>query len=120
MNTDVIIALNQRLFFRVEDIEALCHIKRASASVFCSRYLEKGLFIRLKRNMYVLSHRWPYLRQEDFFKIANYLQVPSYISCASALSYYGISTQIQPYYIESVAQKRSKRYEVKHTLFNYL
>lgn len=40
-------------------------------------------------------------------KISNFLQVPSYISFGTALSFYEITTQVQRNYYESVSLKRS-------------
>jgi hypothetical protein len=55
----------------------------------------------------------------DLFRIANFLQVPSYISLTTALSYHGISTQVQRGYFESICMKRTRRFEVGHFSFYY-
>jgi len=57
--------------------------------------------------------------QEDFFKISNILQVPSYISLMTALSYYEITTQVQREVIESVCVKRTLKKTIENTEFNF-
>jgi hypothetical protein len=47
------------------------------------------------------------------------LQVPSYISLMTALSYYGITTQAQRGFFESISVKRTKTFEVGETPFHY-
>ncbi|MBM4307386.1 MAG: hypothetical protein FJ123_11710, partial [Deltaproteobacteria bacterium] len=42
-----------RLYFTVEELQDLLGISRESARVLCSRYVKKGLFIRLKKNFYI-------------------------------------------------------------------
>ena len=44
----------------------------------------------------------------NFFKLANFIQTPSYISFLTALSYYGISTQVQRNFFECTSLKRTK------------
>ena len=93
MNRDAWRSLKKSLFFTTEDVADKFGITRASAHVLCSRQVKNGALIRLKKDFYVLEERWPYLDRQDFFVIANYLQVPSYISCTTALVYYGLTTQ---------------------------
>lgn len=44
-------------------------------------------------------------------QIANRLQVPSYLSLTSALTYHALTTQVQQGYFESIATRRSKAYQ---------
>ncbi|MFZ2398391.1 MAG: hypothetical protein WAW31_06970, partial [Smithella sp.] len=53
-------------------------------------------------------------------KIANILQVPSYISLMTALAYYEVTTQAQNNYQESICLKRSIVYNVREAVFNYV
>ena len=53
------------------------------------------------------------------FFLANRLQVPSYISLGTALSFHGITTQIQQGFFESIAITRTKTIEVKSVQFEY-
>jgi len=108
-----------RLYFTVEELQDLLGISRESARVLCSRYVKKGLFIRLKKNFYILSESWEGLSTEDLLKISNLLQVPSYISFSTALTFYEVTTQVQRNYFESASVKRSARFEIEGTVFNY-
>lgn len=111
--------LKKGLFFTTEEVARKFGITRASAHVFCSRQVKKGSFIRLKKGFYVLEDRWPYLERQDFFVIANYLQVPSYLSCTTALVYHGLTTQVTRDWYESVSLKRSIQYSARGVTFSY-
>ena len=112
-------SLNKSLFFTSEEVADLFGVTRASGQVFCSRQVKNGAFIRLKKDFYVSEARWPYLDQLGLFRIANHLQVPSYISCTSALVYHGVTTQAPLDWYESVALKRSIQYAARGTTFSY-
>jgi len=107
-------------YFHLRDLAQGLNISLPSAKVAASRYVKAGLLLRLKRNLYVLSEKWPYLPKERKFQFAGLIQSPSYISLLTALSYYEISTQIQQDFIESVCLKRSKRVTVQGTVFQYI
>jgi predicted transcriptional regulator of viral defense system len=119
MNRDAWRTLWNRLFFTTEDIAFQFGITRDSAHVLCSRQVKNGSFIRVKKDFYLLDARLPSLERQDFFTIANYLQVPSYISCTTALAYYGVTTQAPRNWYESVALKRSIQYEMGDATFSY-
>ncbi len=99
--------LGQNLYFTVEDIAVLWGIKRTSARVLCNRYVGRGVFLRLKNNFYVLAQNWKNFSTADFFKLANFLQVPSYISFMTALAFYEVTTQVPRDFFQSAALKRS-------------
>jgi len=111
--------LKNKLFFTVEDVAENFNIKIASSRVLCYRYVKKGIFIRLKKDFYILAYKWENLSWEDFFILSNYLQVPSYISFMTALSFYEVSTQIQRNFFESASLKRSLSFNVKGAIFNF-
>ncbi len=111
--------LGKKLYFKIDDVADLLRIKASSSKVLCSRYVKKGLLVRIKNNYYILYEKWNILQNDDFFKIANILQVPSYISYMSALTYYQISTQIQRNFIESACYRRSKKFIIKNSEFLY-
>ena len=119
MNRDAWGSLKKSLFFSSEDVAVLFGVTRASAQVFCSRQVKNGAFIRLKKDFYLLDERRPYLDQQDFFAIANHLQVPSYISCTTAMVYHGVTTQAPQRWYESVALKRSIQYAAGGATFSY-
>ena len=116
-----LVVLKDKLYFTVEDVAEVLDIQVDSARVLCNRYTKNGLFIRLKKNFYILTQNWDLVAtaNNDLLRIANYLQVPSYISFMTALAYYEITTQVQRNFIESTGLKRSIQYEVKNTAFNY-
>lgn len=111
--------LRQKLYFGLEDVAAAMQITPLSARVACSRYVKKGIFIRLKNNFYLLSEKWEGLSLQDFLLLSNFLQVPSYISFASALFFYEITTQVQRGFFESACLKRSTTFEARGKAFYY-
>lgn len=111
--------LRGRLYFTVEDMQDLLGIKLESARVLCSRYAKQGLFVRLKKNFYVLSETWVSFSMEKLLRISNILQVPSYISLTTALAFYDVTTQVQRNYFESVSLKRSVNFDIMETVFNF-
>jgi len=108
-----------KLYFGYEDIARIRGISPASAKVTASRYVQNGLLLRFKRNMYMLRHVWDTASQSDKFRISNLIQSPSYISLATALDFFEISTQIQQNYFESIAPRRTKTIQVVGTTFTY-
>jgi len=111
--------LKNKLFFTAQDVAEAAGIKLPSAHVLCSRYTRTGIFIRLKKNFYVIRNNWNRFDLEDMLKIANYLQVPSYISFTTALSFYGITTQVQRDWIECAATRRSTTIQAGGVTFRY-
>lgn len=112
-------SLSEKPFFSTEDVSELLRITPASAHVLCSRYVKKGIFMRPKKNFYILDRNWERYDTSDFFHLANYLQVPSYISCISAMSFHELTTQAPRNWIESVSLKRSIHMDVRDVTFNY-
>jgi len=94
-------------------------ISKASARVTASRYVSRGLLVRIKRNLYVRREVWNTATKEDRFVMANLGQIPSYLSLMTALDYYGITTQMQRDFFESVAIQRTKTFHVEETVFRY-
>lgn len=119
MRYDAWRSLKKGLFFTTEEVARNFGMTKTSAHVFCSRQVKNGSFIRLKKNFYVLEDRWPYLEREDFFVIANFLQVPSYVSCTTALAYHGVTTQVPRDWVESMSLKRSIQYSARGMTFSY-
>jgi predicted transcriptional regulator of viral defense system len=102
-----------------KDIANLLSISKESANVTAARYTQKGLLIRLKRDFYIPVNIFEKFNEKDFFQAANIIQVPSYISLISALSYYNISTQQFQNVYESIAVKRTKNVKVRNIEFNF-
>ncbi len=111
--------LKERPYFGINDLADIFNIKPESARVLCSRYTKNGFFVRIKRNLYILREKWDACRHEDLLKIANILQVPSYISYMTALSLYGLTTQVQQNFLESSSLKRSLKADIEGVSFNY-
>jgi predicted transcriptional regulator of viral defense system len=111
--------LASKLYFTYEDVADTLKINQASAKVLCSRYAEKCLFIRLKKNLYVLKERWEQNSVQELYRISNVLQVPSYISLMTALSYYELTTQVQRGVIEAVSVKRTVKDEINDIAFYF-
>ena len=107
-------------FFTQNEVAHALDIKLASAEVLCSRYVNKGLLTRLKRGLYAKTETLAHLSQIDLFRIANILQVPSYISFMTALSYHGVTTQVQRGFFESISVKRTRTFEVGDLCFRYI
>lgn len=114
-----LLKLREKAFFTVSDVAWVFKIKPESAWTLCSRYLKEGIFVRLKKNVYVLEQSWQGWGRDDFLKISNFLQVPSYISFLTALSYYEVTTQVQRDFFESASLKRSREFKVKGVVFNF-
>lgn len=117
-----IIKLNkyENKIISTNDIADILSISIESAKVTAHRYLKKGLLIRLKRDLYITTDKFNNLNENELFKLANLIQVPSYISLTSALSYYNISTQQLQGIIESIAIKRTKSVQAENVIFKFV
>ena len=109
-----------KLTFTIEEISRLLSIAKESAKVSANRYVKNDLLTRLKNNLYITTVKFQKLSEEELFKLANLIQVPSYISFTTALSYYNISSQQLQGVIESAAIKRTKNITVKNFRFDYI
>ena len=109
----------EKPFFSLDDVAYALGIQPASAAVLCSRYVRKGLLVRLKRGLYARTEQLRNFSQQDLFRLANFLQVPSYISLTTALSYHGLTTQVQRGFFESISLKRTRKFEVAQFTFHY-
>lgn len=94
-------------FFSLCDLAILLGLKPASTAVIASRLVKKGILLRLKKDLFLLAGT-----QVNDFEIGNRLLTPSYISFESALSYWGMTTQI-PSSVTS-ASLRSKKIMIQN------
>ncbi len=90
-------------YFTVADMQKITGLARASLKVALSRWAKRGILTRVKRGVYQLS-----VSPMDVLKVASQLYYPSYLSFESALSRYGILSQI-PYTQTFATTKRGKK-----------
>ena len=110
---------NQRLVWTVQNIARTLGIQEASARVMCTRYVKKGILTRLRNNFYLMKSRLIQVSQSELFYLSNIIQTPSYISFTTALSYYGVTTQITRDVVEALSPVRTQYYESDQWVFNY-
>jgi predicted transcriptional regulator of viral defense system len=108
-----------KLYFAYQDVAKILSTSEDSARVLCSRYVKQKYLIRLKRNFYILKERWDSITTNQRFELANILQVPSYISLMTALSFYEYTTQVQQKFVESISLYRTFTRDIEGFTFNY-
>ena len=108
-----------KLYFAYQDVAKILSISEDSARVLCTRYVKQKYLIRLKRNFYILKERWDNITPNQRLELANILQVPSYISLMTALSFYEYTTQVQQKFIESISLYRTFTKDIEGVVFNY-
>ena len=92
-----------KTYFTVADLEKILELERDSLYVTLNRLVKAGVLIKLRRGIYQ-----PEFQGFDLEKVANEIYYPSYLSFESALSRYGILSQI-PYTLTFATTKRSKK-----------
>lgn len=90
-------------YFIVADLEKILMMKRSVLYVTLNRLVKSGVLVRLRRGVYQ-----PEFQSLELEKTANQLYYPSYLSFDSALSRYGILSQI-PYSLTFATTKITKR-----------
>jgi len=108
-----------KLYFTYQDVAKILSISADSARVSCTRYVKQKYLIRLKNNFYILKERWDNIAPNQRLELANVLQVPSYISLMTALSFYEYTTQVQQKFIESISLYRTFTKDIEGVVFNY-
>ena len=109
------LALVQRLlslnksYFTPSDLEKVLGQKRPALYVTLNRLVKYGVLVRLRRGVYHVA-----LRSPDLAIIANQIVYPSYLSFESALSRYGILSQV-PYVLTFATPHRSRRVTLGET-----
>lgn len=112
-------ALIQRLlnldkpYFSPADLEKVLGQSRPALYVTLNRLVKYGVLVRLGRGVYQAA-----LRAADLPRIANQLVHPSYLSFESALSRYGILSQV-PYVLTFATSQRSRRLTLGGTVTEF-
>lgn len=96
-------------YFTVADLEKVLDLKRDSLYITLNRLVKSGILVRLAKNVYSL-----FTEPIDVDRIANELYFPSYLSFESALSHYGILSQI-PYTHTFATSRPTKKMVVAGT-----
>jgi len=78
-----------------------------------ARLEKQGIVQQIIKGKYLFT-----LDQPDDYTLANFIYSPSYVSCETALSFYGIITGF-PYQITSVTIKKSKKNSFGNKEFSY-
>jgi hypothetical protein len=78
----------------------------------------KGLIIRIKRNLYVVTPK-VHNQQISTELVANHLYGPSYVSLETALAYYGLIPE-RVYSVRSICTKMRKNYDTPLGHFEYV
>lgn len=101
------------LIFTPREFYDVFGISPKTGSVFLSRNLKSGLFVKLRNNYYMLKDSHPPLHL-----IANKLYQPSYISLETALSHYSIIPEVV-YAVTSVTTKPTREFKTPKGVFSY-
>jgi len=100
-------------FFTLKDLEKIWPGKKDTLKVVLSRMVKKGKLKRVKRNFYILPEK-----TLEIEKIANQIYFPSYLSFETALSKWGILSQI-PYFLTFATFLKTKKFQIEKTLIEY-
>jgi len=103
----------EKSYFTFKDLEKLWEGKRESLKVVLSRLKKKGKIKKVKREIYFLPEK---IVQVE--KIANQVYFPSYLSFESALSLWGILSQI-PYVLTFATCLKTKKIKIGKVLVEY-
>lgn len=93
------LADNRMPVFTFDDVIKILHVSRNYAKLFLHRCVGKGLIKKAERGVYYVSNK------ANEYEVASHILAPSYISMISALSYYGLTTQI-PTIVYVISTKR--------------
>lgn len=96
----------RKSYFTVADFERILGLGRDSLYVTLNRLVKSGMLVRLRKNVYTV-----FTEPVDAERIANEWYFPCYLSFESALSRYGILSQI-PYTLTFATSRSSKKMDV--------
>jgi predicted transcriptional regulator of viral defense system len=101
------------IVFTPREFRLVFDVSKKSASMFILNNVKKGLFLKLRNNLYLLKDSRP-----SHYFIANKLYEPSYVSLETALSRYGIIPETV-YAITSITTKGTREYDTPIGSFMY-
>lgn len=100
-------------YYTLADLSKIYPGKKDSLKVLLSRLTKKKKILRLKRDVYILPEKF-----SEIEKIANQIYFPSYLSFESALSFFGVLSQI-PYSLIFATLLKSKKITLLDTSIEY-
>ena len=100
-------------YYTLADLSKIYPGKKDSLKVLLSRLTKKKKILRLKRDVYILPEKF-----SEIEKIANQIYFPSYLSFESALSFFGILSQI-PYSLIFATFLKPKKITLLDTSIEY-
>lgn len=100
-------------FFNASSLSRFLDISKSSAQKLLERYTKRGVFVRLKRDLYILENDKP-----SIFLIANNLYSPSYLSFETALSFHGLIPE-SIFTITSATSQSTRTFEALGQEFTY-
>jgi len=103
----------EKKFFSTADLEKITGLERESLKVVLHRLVRQGVLSRLRRGVYELV-----VDPANIRVVANQLYYPSYVSFETALSDYGILSQI-PYTVTFATTKKSKKITIRDSEVEY-
>ena len=102
-----------KVYYSFEDIKKISGYSSSSVYVVVNRLIGKGKLIRLRGGIYVLPERY-----KDIDIIANQIYFPSYLSFESALSRYGLVSQI-PYTLTFAVFRKTRKLKLGDYMVEY-
>jgi len=116
-NLNLALRKNKLYLFALNDIKNLFpEAKEKTIKNNLNRWLVKGYFNRLKKNLYEIGQNSE-LKIPDLY-IANRLYEPSYVSLETALSFYSIIPDIAAT-VTSITTRATRRFKNRYGLFSY-
>ncbi|QQR54442.1 hypothetical protein IPG41_04540 [Candidatus Peregrinibacteria bacterium] len=109
------------IFFTAKDIRRILKIQLNSARVLATRYTQKGIFLRIKRDLYIFQKKFLHLTRDEIYELNQALQAKSYISFSTALAHHHTlapSVAKNPW-VEAVSPLRSWEKTVGHLTWHY-
>ncbi len=109
---------NKMYLFTLQDIKNLFpYVKEKTIKNNLVRWVSRGYFVRLKRNLYEFIEPGSEVKIPDLYA-ANRMYEPSYVSLETALSIYGIIPDVAAA-VTSITTQPTRTFKNKHGSFYY-